>query len=174
MAGLMRFLLGVLVIGALVHGAAVIAAPYGLMRVAMQRASSDGAAVNRFVFGGPVTPESRAIVRPSPDLLYASCVYDLTEGPLRIRVAPWDDYVSLSLYAANTDNYFTANDRVAAGAPIEIALVARGQPAPQGAGKVVISPSVRGIALERRLAPTPERVALAQEARETSVCEPWP
>lgn len=170
MGGLVRFLLAVLVIGALVHAAAVFAAPNVIMAKAMERTSRDGAVINRFAFGRPVTPESRAIVRPSPDLVYASCVYDLSGGPVRISLAPWDDYVSLSLFAANTDNFFTMNDR--AGAPIDIVLVAKGQQAPAGAGKVVVSPSVKGLALDRRLAPTPERFALADAARQGNVCAP--
>jgi uncharacterized membrane protein len=169
MGGFLRFALAALVIAALVHGVAVFAAPTVIMAKAMDRVSRQGAVVNAFAFGGRVTPQSRAIVRPSPDLAYATCAYDLSSGPVHIRLAPWDDYYSLSLYAANTDNFFTMNDR--SGAPIDIVLVANGQAAPAGTAKVVTSPSAKGIALERRLAPTADRFALADVARQADVCE---
>ena len=57
---------------------------------------------------------ARAIVRPSPDLLYAGCAFDLADGPLRIQATvPRDTYWSLSMFAANTDNFFVVNDRAA-------------------------------------------------------------
>ncbi|MFM7141423.1 MAG: DUF1254 domain-containing protein, partial [Alphaproteobacteria bacterium] len=33
----------------------------------------------------PTTSDSRTIVRPSPDLLYVACVYDLSKGPVLVR-----------------------------------------------------------------------------------------
>ncbi len=162
-----------LLVAAVVHGAAVLAAPSVIMGKAIARVAQGASGVNRFNHQPPVTPQSRAIVRPSPDLAYLSCAYDLTNGPVRIRIAPWDDYVSLSLFAANTDNFYTINDRVMGDALYEVTLIRKGKPIPEGAVNVVESPSVKGIALERRLAPSAERFALADEARKQSVCETW-
>lgn len=52
------------------------------------------------------TDKTRTVVRPSPDLLYAACVYDISAGPVRVMIQPPMGYWSLSLYARNTDNYF--------------------------------------------------------------------
>ena len=168
---MLRWALLTVLVALVVHAIVVLRAPSFIMSKAIERVSRNGAAVNAFTFGPQVSPASRAIVRPSPDLAYASCVYDLGDGPVRIRVAPWDDYVSLSLYAGNTDNFYTINDAAMAGQPVEIVLVTREQTPPSGA-KVVVSPTRRGIALERRLAPNAERFALADAARRQSVCEP--
>jgi uncharacterized membrane protein len=173
MGTLVRWLIVTLLIAAAVHVGAVLAAPNVIMGKAIARVAEGAGGANLFNRQPRVTPDSRAIVRPSPDLAYLSCAYDLSDGPVRIRIAPWDDYVSLSLFADNTDNFFTINDRAMRGAMYEVALVQKGKPAPEGAAHVVESPSVTGIALERRLAPNAERFALADAARKQSVCEPW-
>ncbi len=173
MGTLVRWLIVTVLVAVVVHVAAVFAAPKVIMSKAVAVVARGAGGVNRFNHQGPVTPQRRAIVRPSPDLAYLSCSYDLSNGPVRIRIAPWDDYVSLSLFAANTDNFYTINDRKMGAAVYEVALVQKGKPIPDGAVNVVESPSVKGIALERRLAPTAERFALADAAREQSVCEPW-
>lgn len=167
------FLGMMLVFAAAFHGAAIVAAPSVVMGVAMDRVGQRGVAVNQWHWRDRVTPAMRDIVQPSPDLAYGACAYDLQQGPVRIRVMPGAGYVGLSLYADNTDNFFTVNDRVMQAQPYEIALVARGSSPPQGAVNVVESPTRRGLALERRLAPTPEAFAAADAARRGGVCEPW-
>lgn len=164
-----------LMTAAVVHVAAVAAAPKVIMRAAIQRISGDGRAINRWVFGPRVTAASRGVVRPSPDLAYATCVYDLAKGPVRVTAEPSSgvnagDYMSVSVYDAATDNIYAVNDRQAPqGADFVLAL--KGQAAPRGA-KVVISPSRTGIVLDRRLAPTPERFAPADQARRGNSCGP--
>ena len=172
-ATFIRWVITTVLIGVVVHVAVVFAAPNVIMSKAIARVAQGAGGVNRFNHQPPVTPQSRAIVRPSPDLAYLSCAYDLTDGPVRIRIAPWDDYVSLSLFGANTDNFYTVNDRTMGEVPYEVALIGKGAPVPQGAMHVVQSPSVKGVAMERRLAPNAARFALADEARKQSVCEPW-
>ena len=162
-----KYILGALVIAAIVHLAAIIAAPRILMHVAMERFGAAGE--NTWRITDRVTAASRQIVRPSPDLAYSACVYDLSAGPIHISVAPWGDYWSLSLYGENTDNFFVIDDREAHyGA--EITLVQRGRPHPEGASQVVESPSVRGVALIRRLAPSPDTYAAAAEVARGDVC----
>lgn len=153
------------------HLAIVTAYPYRAMDKAMDRISQDSAAVNQWRHGQRATGKSRRIVRPSPDLANSSCVYDLSDGPVRIRVAPGDGYMSVSLYAANSDNYFVVNDRNAPDG-FDMILYRRGQPRPAGAALVVESPSRRGIVLERRLAPTQAMFEAAAVARAGDVCEP--
>jgi len=151
----------------LAHVAFVYAVPRVLMGVAIERLGASGA--NRWTVADRVTPLSRAIVRPAPDFAYAACAYDLTDGPVVIQAAPWESYWSLSLYAANSDNYFVIDDREARfGA--EITLVRKGRPHPEGASIVIESPSGRGIALIRRLAPTANEYARAVVTAREDVC----
>lgn len=162
-----RYVLGALVVAALVHFAAIIAVPRVLMHVAMERIGGGGS--NTWRVSDRVTAASRQIVRPSPDFAYSACVFDLSGGPVVIAATPWHTYWSLSLYGANSDNFFVIDDREAHfGA--EITLVRRGAAQPEGASMVVESPSTRGIALIRRLAPTPSTYEAAKRVASEDVC----
>jgi len=162
-----KYVVGALAIAAVTHFAAVYAMPRALMNVAMERIGAGGS--NVWHLANRVTAESRDIVRPSPDFAYSACAYDLSEGPVVISAAPWNSYWSLSLYGANSDNYYVIDDREAHyGA--EILLIRRGQRAPENATNVVQSPSGRGIALIRRLAPSPASYSAAAEAARADVC----
>jgi uncharacterized membrane protein len=153
----------------LAHFAVIFAAPYVLMGGAMKKLSGGGRAVNQFVFSPRTTEASRAVVRPSPDLAYGACVYDLSKGPLRVHAAPWSDYMSISVFQANSDNIFVQNDRQAP-TGIDFVLARKDQATPPGA-RVVISPSAKGIILDRRLAPSQDAFAKADVARHGDVCE---
>ncbi len=154
------------------HVGIVLATPGALMQVAMKRMSHGGEIINAFDFGARTTQKSRWVVRPSPDLAYSSCVYDLSKGPLLIEAAPspGNGYVSLSVFDARTDNIavFDSNQHPQG---IRFVLARAGQATPPGAA-VVISPSERGIVLDRRLAPSAELFAAADKARRADRCEP--
>lgn len=152
------------------YAAVVSATPYALMHVAMGRIGSHGRGVNQFVFMPRTTEASRGVVRPSPDLAYAACVYDLSKGPIRIHGAPSaGDYASISIYQANSDNIFAMNDRQAPGG-VDVVLAKAGQATPAGA-HVVISRSDKGVVLDRRLAPTADAFTAADQARRADVCQ---
>lgn len=162
-----KYVLAALVSAALTHGALIYAAPRVLMNVAFDRLSSGGA--NSWRLADRVTPDSRTIVRPSPDFAYSACAYDLADGPFTLRVAPWHGYWSVSLYAGNSDNFFVIDDREARNGA-EVVLVRRLRDAPEGAARVVQSPSGRGIALIRRLAPTADEYNRVREVARGDVC----
>ncbi len=161
--------LGVIVAVA-AHLATVFIAPYPLMDAAMERISRGGTRINQWSHAPRTDEEARRVVRPSPDLAYSACVYDLAQGPLHVTAAAWDDYMSVSVFAANSDNIFVQNDREAPNG-VDFVLVRAGAAAPSGAVQVVESPSRRGIILQRRVAPTAERFAAAAAARENDICK---
>lgn len=162
------------------HLFVIMQAPKLIMDRAMHGASFGATEINQWRHAPRAVPtppdapaEKRGIVRPSPDLAYSICVFDLRQGPVRLRVAPWDDYVSLSLYAANSDNFWKQNDRDAGGKAIEIVLAHKGDATAGAAGLArVESPSAKGIALIRRLAPDATAFARAEEARKGDICAP--
>lgn len=166
-----KYVLGALVIAAITHFAVIHMVPRTLMNVAIERIGASS--TNAWQAADRVTPLSRTIVRPSPDFAYSACSYDLANGPLTLSVTPWDSYWSLSLYAGNSDNYYVVDDREARNG-IEITLIQRGRRAPDDALNVVESPSQRGIALIRRLAPTLDAYNAAREIARTDVCGPLP
>ena len=163
-----KYALGAIVVALITHFVVINAAPGVLMGAAIKRLSHTSG-FNTWRVADRVTAESRQIVRPSPDFAYSACVYDLSRGPVVISAAPWDAYWSLSLYSDNTDNYFVIDDREAHyGA--QITLVRAGRAHPEGASMVVESPSQRGVALIRRLAPSTDTYAAAVQAAHGDVC----
>jgi len=169
------WLVATLLVAAVLHVAFMFVYPQVLMAAAMNRLSDHGQRENVWTHAPRMTEAARLIVRPSPDLAYSSCVYDLTNGPVRIAVQPWGDYMSLSLFAANTDNYYTLNDRRMPPSGAVVILRKAGQVLTDAqtaaAFEVVESPSTRGVALIRRLAPSPEQFAQADAARGLEACE---
>jgi len=91
----------------------------------------------------------RGIVRPSPDLVYSLCPYDLTEGNIKFTVPAIEGhYWSLTMFDDQTNAFFIENDQHTKGKPIELTLV-KGEGAVDG--RMVSSPSDTGIALIRIL-----------------------
>ncbi len=171
MKPMIKSLMIVLVTAVVVHLAVIFSAPNLLMAVAFNRLSGEGKMINLMIYPPRTTEASRAIVRPSPDLAYSSCAYDLSKGPVRVKAAKATDYMSVSLYAANSDNIFVINDRQAPNG-VDLIIVGKGQAAPSGTAIVVQSPTQRGIVLERRLAPSAEAFAAADLARKKGICSP--
>jgi hypothetical protein len=150
----MRRWLGPLAAGALAAAlawhATLVATPFALMRVAMNRLGASGR-VNAFSHGAPTRAERQPVVRPSPDLLYSNCVFDRSSGPVLVDVpAIPDHYWSVSIFDARTDVAAVRSDRDTGGAPARLALVAPGAAAPAGYEAVPLE-YARGIALIRIL-----------------------
>jgi uncharacterized membrane protein len=164
-----RFVLIALAAAILTHFAAIVAAPYWLMNAAMDRISEQGAKLHTWKHSPRTSERSRSVVRPAPDLAYSACVYDLKDGPVHVRVAPSDNYMSVSAFQHNSDNFFVVNDRQAPNG-VDLILVRRGDPHPAGPSQIVESPSRRGIILQRRIAPTQERFDAIHAARINDVC----
>jgi len=163
-----KYVASALLIAVVTHVAAVYAMPRLLMNVAIERLGASG--FNVWQLADRVTEDSRDIVRPSPDFAYSACVYDLSDGPMLLTATPWNSYWSLSLYSANSDNYYVIDDREARYG-VEVTLVRRGARHPEGASLVVESPSTRGIALIRRLAPSPATYGAAADVARSDLCE---
>lgn len=154
------------------HVGLVMATPYALMKVVMKRASQDGKLINQFQFGPRTTKDSRGVVRPSPDLAYSTCIYDLAKGPVLVEAAPTpgQGYVSVSVFAANSDNV-AVFDTTQLPQGVRFVLAREGQKTP-AEEKVVISPSNKGIVLDRRLAANDALFAAADQARRSDKCQP--
>jgi uncharacterized membrane protein len=163
-----------LALAAAVHLAAVWALPRAIMwRVlqGVQAESREGVALP------PMTDhEQRRIVMPSPDLLYATCAFDLRQRPLRVRADPkTPNYWSIALYAANSDNFFVLNDRDAAGRPVDLVLTSTDTPTPSlpAGARRVDAPGMRGLLLMRVLVGDYAREkAVVETARRSLRCEP--
>jgi uncharacterized membrane protein len=103
---------------------------------------------NQWIFSPPSTAASRKVVRPSADLLYSICCYDVSQHPLRLT-ARITEFWSISGFSMDTDNFFVINDNQAKSNPIEIVLTSKGIPFQDLTGKayVIEAPSDKGIIL---------------------------
>lgn len=168
-----RWLLLALVVALVAHGLTVWLLPRVVMRAAINAmAARDG--YNRAVFPPRADETARTIVRPSPDLLYAGCAFDLASGPVRLRaVVPADTYWSLSMFAANTDNFFVVNDRSARSGAVDLVLAAPATDVELPAGaQLVEAPSTRGIVLTRTVVASADRLGEIDAARRRFTCAP--
>lgn len=157
-----------LAIAAVVHVASVVLLPRLVMMRAFSLMTRSGG-FNTMTHGKPVTAASRAVVRPSPDLLYSTCPYDLGPAGGRLRVharAMPDTYWSVSLFDAETDNFYVLDDRHAKGRGFDLTIVGPGSPAPG-----IRSPTVRGVVLIRTLIDDEKRLARIDAARRGAGCE---
>lgn len=143
--------------------------PQVLMRLAVGRVAAQAGAMNAFAHAPLVTDKARAIVRPSPDLLYSSCPFDLSSAPLLIDAMPVDaPYWSLSIFDAQTNAVFVANNRAGA-APVKVAVVAAGQASPPGYRPVRVK-GTSGVALIRILIDRSAPIAAIDAARRGARC----
>ena len=150
--------------------AAIGAIPFGLMNVAIDRLGQGG--INLMSHANLADPSRQPVIRPSPDLAYSSCPYDLSAGPIAIGVVPVAHrYRSLSIFDAATDVIFVRNDVEAGGRPYRIILAREGQAVPTGA-EVVRTNHDNGIALIRLLLKDPREIGQLEAVRRQSFCAP--
>lgn len=169
--------LSLLVTAVLAHLLLVWAAPRLIMQVLMFGPQArEMNMLNQASFPPAVTAQSRSVVMPSPDMLYSVCVFDVSQGPVRVTAHPQlQSYWSIALYAANSDNFFVINDRTAQNRPVDLWLVSEGanavaQPVPPGS-TVVVAPSTQGFLLMRVLTGDYEaEKAQVEPARRTLTC----
>ena len=153
----------------LAYQLALAATPRLLMAAALRRVEQAGGA-NAMRHPPLPTAQSRTIVRPSPDLAYSSCLFDLSDGPVLVEVQPVPaPYWSLSVFDARTDAAFVRNNRDSGGGPIRIAIARPGQPVPAGLETVRVGGD-RGIALVRMLVGTRDLYPAIDRARRASRC----
>jgi uncharacterized membrane protein len=142
-----------LLVALVVHAASVLFLPHIIMLRTMA-AISKSANINTILHAPRPTSRSRGVVRPSPDLLYSICAYDLTAAHGVVQVHTRDmpeTYWSVSMFDANTNNFYALNDQQARTGAANFLLVAPGTSLVDGRLPVVAAPTNRGIVLFRTL-----------------------
>jgi uncharacterized membrane protein len=163
-----------LVIGFGAYQTTLLATPYVLMNAAMKKIGSRGPE-NQFAFGEMATADNQPIVRPSPDLSYSTCVFDVSNGPVLIDIAPVPDhYWSVSIFDARTDVAAVRSDRDTGGKPARLRLI-HWQPNMKvkrliGYEDVMLKHD-RGIALIRILLANPDEFSAIDAIRRKSTCK---
>lgn len=160
--------LGVLLVSAIaMHALTLHLAPGLIMARAMEALAQRGVVLHRFTIPQRITPQTQTVVRSSPDLYYALCRYDLDDPAMTLKVgmAAWPDYQSVSFFDARTNNFATLR---ASGKAMAIRLLPPGS-APEGGA--IISPTAKGVILIRRLAPDAASFAAAADVGKGDRCQ---
>ena len=154
------------------HYVTVRAIPGFVMSKAQSMLESQGAVQYQWVASPRQTPQTQRIVRPSPDLSYAICRFDVSDGPVLITAPGWDGYGSLSVFDDQTNNVFVAS---LDGEDASVLLLnwrekgLKQDGLPDGEKRVFLSNS--GIAVVRRLAPTDEDHAASADLVSQAQCQ---
>jgi uncharacterized membrane protein len=170
-----RWIVGTLLIAAAVHAVSLLLLPRLIMMRTMA-AMTKVAADNTIFYPPRPTANARSVVRPSPDLLYSICVYDLDAagGILRISTHDMPDtYWSVSLFDADTNNFYTLNDRQAKTGAVDFLLATKGASITAGQRPVIAAPTGRGIVLFRTLVDDERRLSEIDAVRHNANCAPY-
>ncbi len=142
----------------------------GAMMYAVLRVIRGDRAVNDIYHGELDTAGSDPVPMTSPNLLKSTCIFDVSEKPLRITASVPDTYWSISFYASNTDNFFVRNDEQVPSKEIKLLLVNREYPH-TGKEGVVVSPTDTGFMIIRMLITRPEGMKELKEIQGKAVVE---
>ncbi|HXN70794.1 MAG TPA: DUF1254 domain-containing protein [Bradyrhizobium sp.] len=122
------------------------------------------------------TWRSRSVVRPSPDLPYSICVYDLGAAGGAVRVSTHgmpQSYWSVSVFDADTNNFFALNDEQSTTGEVNFVLMPQASSAEAGRLPIVGARTSRGIVLFRTLVNDEAHLAEIDAARHNAACEPY-
>lgn len=160
----------------LAHFVVLSALPGRIMSTVRERMADTGIAPHSWTMSARINPETQSVVRPSPDLAYAVCLIDVSEGPVELSVPAWPEYGSLSIFEADTDNVYAGSlDARADGATgvrrVIVALEGQDLYA-YGDAEQVILKKPQALALIRRLAPTQAAYDAAAALIPASRCAP--
>ncbi len=160
-------------LAAIVHVVFVFALPSLVMgRLQSQLIKQSG--FNTILHAPRPNWESRQVVRPSPDLLYSICAYNLSLDPVRIIAEVPDSYWSLSMFTDTTDNYFVVNDLQTDDNKIELILAGAGTRVNNPEDLPIIeSPTFSGVILLRTLITSEDDYASLDKKRRQARCETY-
>ena len=117
------------------------------------------------------TSDTRGLKRPSSDVMYSVCAYDVKYKPLIITSSIPDSYWSISFYTKNTDNYVTLNDLDIENKYLKVYLVGiNSQPKKVSNGMIVVSPSDTGYILIRMFVGNGENLQQLKDFQESLSC----
>ncbi len=161
------------VAGLVAHFFLLLGLPSTIMSKARDALMARGSVVHEWAASPQMTPQTQTIVRPSPDLAYAVCLFDVTGGPVEISAPTWDGYASLALFDRRTNNVFTTSLDSAIDAPRGVIVASKDADIQTDAYELpVIVLDKEGIAVIRRLAPGVDIFETAQSLVAGATCSP--
>ena len=146
------------VLAGLIHIVAVLTLPALAPKNAQARLAALGPA-NTMIELPAAAPGRQAMPMMAPDVRYAFCRFDLTNGPIRLSATIADDLWLIGLYTAEGDNFYAV----------------AGADSPETSEEILVvnSPVTEGIAMIRAPLKGPSRAERADEALKTTSCGPY-
>lgn len=126
----------------------------------------------------PALPGQEALPMADPAMAYATCVFDLSGGPVRLTALLPDDFWSLSVLDRDGRILYSLNDRSAGRSPVDLLLVRsidlpalRSEPPePIDQAAVIDLPVDRGLVLMRAFVSGPSARPLVEAALAGARC----
>lgn len=173
--------LGLLLAG-LIHIVAVLTLPYLAPRNANARLAALGP-VNTMMELPPSTSGNQILPMTAPDVRYAFCRFDLSDGPVRLHVAIADDLWLIGLYTKDGGNFYALAGADMRQPQVDLIITTgdqtveeAGVDAPEAAEDAVIvvsSPVEQGIAVVRAPLAGPSGGPRAEQALKSASCRPY-
>ena len=154
------------------------ALPEFIMGKAMERFETLGGEPNVEGHFPPIDETARTVVRPSPDIIYSGCMYDVSAGPVVITLPALDEdsYVSVSFFDARTNNFVAFNNRDFGGDAARFLLapdrgITQSNAVMAEIDELVFTPTSTGLVLLRRVLSGGVTIESADEHRRQFDCE---
>lgn len=169
--------LGVVLAG-LIHVVAVLTLPMLAPRDAHARLAALGPA-NTMIQLPAAGPGRQVMPMMAPDVRYAVCRYDLSNGPVRLRAEIADELWLIAFYTPLGENFYTIIGADMKQPEVDLIIATKDQTvaevgvdAPEAFDNVVVvsSPVMEGIALIRAPLAGPSRNAEAERALKATYC----
>jgi uncharacterized membrane protein len=169
-----------LVLAGLIHIAAVVALPGLAPKNAWARIIPLGP-TNTMIELPLLSPGHEFMPMMAPDVRYAVCHFDLSQGPVRLKGAVPNDLWMIAFYSPEGDNFYTVPGADVRNAQLDLVIATgdqtvaeAGVDAPEGADElfVVKSPAEEGVAIVRAPLSGPSRSEDAEAALKAVVCFP--
>ncbi|MEZ5816289.1 MAG: DUF1254 domain-containing protein [Hyphomicrobiaceae bacterium] len=115
-----------LVAGGIIHISATMALPQLAKASAFQRLSQS-LPVNRMRILPPVDAKSQPLPYLGPDVRLAVCQFDVSDGPVAVKVALPDPGWMLGLYTTSGDNFYVLPAQEGRATELTLTLIPRGE-----------------------------------------------
>jgi uncharacterized membrane protein len=147
-----KWLVAVLLMAVVGQYGVAMLAPNLIMQT-LYRGVADLSGENIFIITPLPDETARTVVRPSPDLFYGICAYNVKSSPVLIEALVPKKYWSMQFYQMNTDNFSSfSNQRDEAyrvDTTTKITLISASDDSSKYQGDVVRSPTDKGVMLIR-------------------------
>jgi uncharacterized membrane protein len=170
-----------LVLAGLIHVVAVLTLPLLAPKDAQARLAAVGP-TNAMLQLPPPAPGRQVMPMMAPDVRYAMCRFDLTNGPVRLRATIADDLWLIAFYTPDGTNFYTVAGSDMKRTDLNLVVATEDQTveeagvdAPEASDEVIVvnSPTPQGIALIRAPLSGESRAARAEQALKSTYCGPY-